>query len=83
MGALGSLIVMLFSLCFRKLKTRKDTKTRLIILTVVAAIFALIVWIVGDATGWGVFFLFALLFGWRMIADIVLLIRDKFDPPDT
>ena len=83
MGAFGSLIVTLFSLCFRKLKTRAETKTRLIILLVVAAIFAIVVWIIGDDTGWGIFLFFALLFGWRMIADIILLIRNRFDPPDT
>ena len=83
MGAFGLLIVTLFSLCFRKLKTRAETKTRLIILLVVTAIFILVVWLVGDPTGWDIFLIFALLFGWRMIADIILLIRNRFDPPDT
>lgn len=81
MGAFGSLLVTLFSLCFRKLKTRAETTTRLIILTVITVLFVALVLIIGDPTGWTVFAIYALLFGWRILADIVQIISNKFDPP--
>lgn len=81
MGAFGAFLVAVFSLCFRKLKTRGQTAARLIVLLVVSAIFVAAVLIIGDNTGWTVFAIFELLFGWRILADIIQLIRGKFDPP--
>lgn len=82
MGAFGSLIVGLFSLCFRKLKKKSETITRIIILIVVAVILAIIVLAVGEEVGWTIYGIFALLFGWRLIADIVRCFMNKFEPED-
>ena len=81
MGAFGAFFVALFSLCFRKLKTRAQTVSRLIVLLIAFSIFIIVILIVGNLTGWNIFFIFALLFGWRMVVDIVLIIRNKFEPP--
>ena len=81
MGALGAFIVGLFSICFRKLKTKKETKTRIIVLLVAAAIVALLDFAVIKEGGI-ILALFALFFGWRLIADIVRCIMNKFEPTD-
>ena len=82
MGAFGAFFVALFSLCFRKLKTRAATAARLITLLIIAAIILIVEFAFAAFDNYMMIALFVLLFAWRIIADIVLLIRNKFDPPN-
>ena len=81
MGAFGAFIVALFSYCFRKLKTRAQTATRLIVLLIIAAIIVIIEVAFSQFDDFMMIAIFVLLFGWRMIADLVQIIRNQFDPP--
>lgn len=81
MGAFGAFIVALFSYCFRKLKTRGQTVARLIVLLIIAAIIVIAELAFARFDDFMMIAIFLLLFGWRMIADTVQIIRNKFDPP--
>lgn len=81
MGALGAFIVALFSACFRKLKTRAQTAARLVVLLIIAAIILIVELLADIGDDWMMIAIYVLLFGWRMIADIVQIIRNKFEPP--
>ena len=81
MGALGAFLVALFSACFRKLKTRAQTAARLIVLLIIAAIILIVEFAADIGDDWMTIALYVLLFGWRIIADIVQIIRNKFGPP--
>ena len=81
MGAFGAFIVALFSYCFRKLKTRGQTVARLIVLCVIAAIIVVIELAFAGFDDFMMIALFVLLFGWRLVVDVVQIIRNKFDPP--
>jgi len=89
MGALGGLILNLFALCFKRLKTKKRTVIRVITLSVFTIVF-LLSFILALATpedreGGDILIpIFSLVtyflsFGWRLIADVVLLFRNKFE----
>ena len=82
MGAFGAFVVALFSYCFRKLKTRAATVARLIVLAIIASLILIAEFAFAAFDDWMMIALFVLLFGWRMIADIVLIIQNKFDPPN-
>ena len=81
MGALGAFIAALFSACFRKLKTRSKTVARLIVLLIIAALIVGVELVFDIGDDWMMIAIYTLLFGWRVIADIVQIIRNKFEPP--
>ena len=81
MGAFGAFIVALFSACFRKLKTRAQTAVRLIVLLVIAAIILVVELVADIGDDWMMIALYTLFFGWRIIADVIQILRNKFEPP--
>ena len=81
MGAFGAFIVALFSACFRKLKTRAQTAARLVVLLIIAAIILIVEFTVDIGDDWMMIAFYILFFGWRMVVDIVQIIRNKFEPP--
>lgn len=86
MGAFGALIVGLFTYCFKKLN-KQDTIKRISTLLVIAVIILLISVIMyvsaetkTDSEGaWFLILFYLLIFGWRLIADAVLLLRGKLE----
>ena len=81
MGALGAFIVALFSVCFRKLKTRSKTVARLVVLLIIAATILVVEFVADIGDDWMMIALYTMLFGCRAIADIIQIIRNKFEPP--
>lgn len=87
MGALGSLIISLFSFCFKKLSTKKEIKTRIVVLSLFAGVFLIIsiLFAIFGTTaedregGWLFVFLYIIFFGWRLIADIFCYFNRKYE----
>jgi len=87
MGLLGALLIGLFLYCLNRLKTRKDVIIRIIVLLIFACIH-LIISIVFTQTGttmedkeggWMVIILYLLIFGWRIVADIICIFSSKLE----
>lgn len=76
----------LFTMCFKKLN-KKDTRMRIIVMLVIGVIL-LIISIIVSATatksedqigGWFIVITYLIFFGWRLIADIILLLTKKLE----
>lgn len=86
MGALGSLFIGLFAYCFKKLN-KENTKKRIIILItgcIISLILAIIFYFAEDTqTGkegaWMFLWFYLLIFGWRLVADIILYCTGRLD----